>query len=795
VPSRLHALPRRRLLSAAIALAAGTSLLSPGAQATTAPTASTMAARPASTCPLGAFTCPRRPVSYALCRPNALLAFYVPGLPEDTVGRATAATDMDADRAASPERGRYRLDGHVHLQRYDQLLRAEHLDYDASTTAYHARGDVRYQDSGMLLSATHMDGTTTPERGAAANVHYQLLKSHGNGTAKQARLLDAQRSAMQQATYSTCDPQDRTWEFRADSIHIDRSTGVGVARDATMRLKGVPFMYLPYLSFPVDNRRRSGFLYPMFGGSSNAGYMFSIPYYLNLAPNYDATLTPRIYSDRGLMLQGQFRYLTAGSRGLLEAQYLPNDTHAHTDSGGRERADLADGANRYYVRFKDSTKLASQWSFHTDIRHVSDRYFFRDFSSDLMSSVASVLASNAYVSGRGNWWSAAVGVDRYESIDPRLTTAGLQYRRWPRAVFNADLPVAGNLEFNLASSAVAFRKDNAVQGNRIDLYPSLTLPMAGAAWFVRPTLAYRFTGYRLQADHQHYGYADGSPSTALPIASVDSGLIFERDAHLFGNHYTQTLEPRLYYLYVPYRNQNDQPIFDTRLMTFDYWQLFSPNRFSGADRQMNANNLTAAVTSRLLDDGGVERASVSVGQIRYFTPQRVQLYPNLPTTDYAGSDYVAEASLSLSDNWRVQTAYQWDPNQRRTAVGTLGLQRRLGVDGVLNFSYRYRDRFLEQFDVSAVYPVSPRWRLLGRWNVSLRDSAYWHRGRPKTLDAIAGVEYDSCCVKVRLVGHHYVRNVQGDTNNAIMLEIEFKGLGSVAPQTESMLRRAILGYQ
>ena len=228
-------------------------------------------------------------------------------------------------------------------------------------------------------------------------------------------------------------------------------------------------------------------------------------------------------------------------------------------------------------------------------------------------------------------------------------------------------------------------------------------------------------------------------------------------------------------------------------MTFDYWQLFSTNRFSGGDRQMDANNLTAAVTSRLLDDGGVERASISFGQIRYFSPQRVQMHGL--QTDYSGSDYVSELGLNLSDLWRLQASYQWDPNQRRTAVATIGVQRRLGADGVFNFSYRFRDHFLEQFDISAVYPVSPRWRLVGRWNVSLRDQTHWQRGQPKTLEAIAGVEYDSCCVAVRLVGHHYVRNFQGDTNNAIMLEIQFKGLGSFAPQTEALLRRAILGYQ
>jgi LPS-assembly protein len=210
---------------------------------------------------------------------------------------------------------------------------------------------------------------------------------------------------------------------------------------------------------------------------------------------------------------------------------------------------------------------------------------------------------------------------------------------------------------------------------------------------------------------------------------------------------------------------------------------------------MDANNLTAALTTRLLDDAGVEKASFSFGQIRYFTDQRVQRSPNAAPTDYRGSAYVSQFALQLSDDWRLNSSYQWDPNSHHTSVGTLGVQRRLGIDGVLNFSYRYRDRFMEQFDVSTVYPLSDRWRLLGRWNVSLRDRQDWRRGAPKTLEALAGVEYEGCCLAIRLVGRHYVRDYQGNTTNAVMLEIQFKGLGSFNPQTEDFLHHAILGYQ
>jgi LPS-assembly protein len=803
LPSRLPAPPRRRLLTLALALAvSGITLPAHAADGTAAPSEGKDTTwKP---CPLGSLVCPKRPVSYAMCRRNVLLDFYVPGLPDNPRGRASADTDVLAARVDSANRSVYVLNGHVRLQRYDQLLRADHLRYDDVTTAYDARGHVRYQDSSLLLSAQRIHGTTRPDHGQAGQAHYQLLQSRGNGTAGQVTLLDPQHSLLEQATYSTCDPQDRVWEFRASRIRLDKQTGVGVARNATLRYHDVPFLYLPWVSFPIDHRRKSGFLYPTFGNSSGSGFTYSQPYYLNLAPNYDATLTPHLYSQRGAMLGTQFRYLSGLGTGKLDVDYMPRDRRAGHDHTGQPRSGIEDGAKRYYIDFRDRTALGPSWRFDAVYRRASDVYYFRDFSSDLQRSAINVLSSSAYMHGHGQWWSAALGVDRYQSVNPQLSDTSLQYRRWPRGVLRLDVPLTRNLDFGLNSEAVAFRRVRSVEANRLDLEPYLAWSLGGTAWFLKPRVAYRYTSYDLLGNYNQYTtytYPTATPSRKLPIYSVDSGLYFERDVKWFGHKYTQTLEPRLYYLYVPYRDQYDQPVFDSRLLTFDFWQMFTTNRFSGADRQMNANNLTGAVTSRLLDEDGNERASFSIGQIRYFAPQRVQLSPKHPVTEYSGSAYVSQFSLTLSEQWRLNSSYQWNPNTRHNDAATLGLQRRLGTDGVFNFAYRYRNRFLEQLDVSAVYPVSPRWRLLGRWNVALRDTYNattnpgWTRGHPKTIEALAGVEYDSCCTAIRLVGRHYVRDNQGNTDNAVMLEIEFKGLGSSTPQTEAFLQRAILGYQ
>jgi LPS-assembly protein len=789
-------LPPRRLLAVAAALA----LIGGQADAASGqdvPTSSPGQA--AQACPLGSFHCAPRPYNYSMCRPNALLDFYDPSLGKDVSLRETSLTKVDARHVDSSNQTVYHLSGDVKLQRADQQLQADSVDYNNVSTDYDARGNVRYQEAGQLLAASHMQGNTEASRGIADDVRYQMLDARGNGVARQGHLLDAQHSRYTMATYSTCDVGHHLWEFRAKSITIDKDTGVGVARGATMRVGNVPFLYLPYFSFPTDDRRKSGFLYPTIGNTSRSGFEVSTPYYLNLAPNYDATLDPRIYSDRGAMLAGEFRYLVPGSNGQVNVEYVPND---HGESDG-----LADtkGDSRYLVNLSDRTQLWEGWQLVGSYNHASDSSYLYDYGNALSHAAVYTLGSNAAIVGGGKWWNASFGGTIYQNVNPFVTDRVLPYDQLPYARFSMDVPLSRWLEFGMDSSAVAFRKTGFVEGKREDLYPYLAADFGSSAWFVRPKLAYRYTAYQLDSGYDRYGYSgllgsgrvspftQQSPSRALPIVSVDSGLVFDRSISLFGNSYTQTLEPRLYYLYVPYRNQNDLPLFDTSLMSFDYWQLFSPNQFSGADRQMDANNATAALTTRLLDDEGVERVSASFGQIHYFSPQRVI------GTDWVRSAYVAQLDVQLSDRWRLASSYQWSPNTRLTDMAALELQRRLGTDGIFNFSYRYRRGLLEQYSASAVYPLSERWRLVGSWTYSVKDR--------ETVEALAGVEYDSCCVSLRLVDRNYVNQSYygfgpvpvgsniGQRDNAIMFEVVFKGLGSSGGQIDPLLHRDILGYQ
>ena len=803
----LRSLPPRRLL----AIAASAALLS-----SPSVYAGSQNKKPKATldgsevvCPLGTFLCSPRPDNFALCRPNGLLEFYDPFLSKDSSLRDSAKTNIWADHVETPDQTIYHLTGHVKAIRADQELHADVADYNSDTTDYDARGNVHYQEAEHLLSADHVVGNTNNSTSlATGNVRFQMLDSHGNGTAVRGEQLDVNRNRYTVATYSTCDIGRHIWEIRAKKIDTDENTARGVAHSATMSMFGVPFFYTPYMSFPLNNDRQSGFLYPYFEHTGQAGYQFRIPYYFNLAPNYDATITPRYYTLRGAMLSGEVRYMFPKTSGTFDFEFLPNDLY--NDQKLTSTSIDTQGQQRYLFKLVNNTGLWPGWSLNTNISRASDQNYLHDFGDDLFSVSATTLYSSVYLNGSGNWWNAQVGGDEWQNVDPSQLNSVEPYRRLPRATFNMDIPFWRWYDIGLNSEAVAFHKANMVEGSRLDLTPYVDADFQGPWWFIRPKLAYRYTDYSLDAGYKSYSatgpisagtatpFNESDPSRSLPIVSLDQGLIFERSTSMFGSDYTQTLEPRLYYLYVPYRNQNNLPLFDTNVMAFDDWMLFAPNQFSGADRQMNANNLTAAVTTRFLDDGGVERVSATFGQIRYFTPQLVQL-PGTTATDWSGSDYVAELSSQLNDQWTMSTEYLWNPNTRKTELGTFTVQRRLGFDGILNFSYRFRQNLLEQYDVSAVYPLSARWRLIGDWTYSVLDK--------RTVEAVAGVQYEGCCVKMSVVARRYVDGYDGVITNlppgqigpssdtAIMFELEFKGMGSFSGQTDSILRRDILGYQ
>jgi len=710
------------------------------------------------------------PARWLMCAGTPLFDWLAPG-PAQPGDRERAGTDLDAARIDVSGKDVYRLEGDVALQRADQRLLAERIDYTHSTSAFSAGGGIRYQDRDIALSAASAQGVLNEDRTRLDDVRYQLIGLRGHGQAAQAELLGP-LSELDQVDYTTCDPADIDWQFRARELQLDHDAGIGRVRDATLRIGDVPVLWLPYARFPIDDRRQSGFLYPTVGSDGEGGLDLRIPYYLNLAPNYDATLETRIIGHRGVMLGGEFRFLGARQEGIVEGDWLADD-----DETGRDRGRF---------RLRHGARLNPTWSLATDLHHVSDDRYFEDFGDSLTTTSTSLIESRTGLIGRGRWWNASVGAQAWDITDPTIPDSAEPFRRLPRALFDWRQPLLDSLEVGFRGEAVAFDHSERADGQRLDLRPFIATPLERAWGYVRPEFAWRHTSYRLDGDFRDAGFTDRDPSRSTPIASLDAALLFERPASLFGTAMLQTLQPRLFYLNVPYEDQSDLPIFDTQELSFGFDQLFRPNRFSGADRQADADQLTIALTSRWFEAAnGRERLAASLGQIRYFDPQRVQL-PGLPATDFDGSAYVGELDFSINEHWRLGLVQHWDPEIDHSTLAGVRAQWRGSSGALANLSYRYRRAVLEQIDSSFAVPLGGAWRLIGRWNYSLLDES--------TLEALGGVEWEGCCIAARVVGRHFVRNREGDTNNAIYFELELKGLASFGRRTGEFLQRAILGY-
>ena len=718
------------------------------------------------------------PAQWVLCRPNNLLEFYRPIDASDDE-REDATTTLYARSLDIHDQQSYELRGDVEVLRADQRVAAALLRYNPAQDSWSADGKVQYQDSGILMEAASARGKLEHEQVELESLRYQLLSLRGNGEAERAR-TEGSISSLEGVTYTTCDPEDRKWVIRAARLDINQEEGFATARHATLRLGKVPVLYLPIATFPINDRRKSGFLFPSLGASRTRGTDISVPYYLNLAPNYDATLNARLMSKRGVMLGAQFRYLGVNHRGEVFGTWLPNDRQADKDRGT--------------LTWEHRGRLGTNWQFLSDIHHISDNRYFEDFGDSLSMAASSLLESKVRLLGRGRYWNASIALQAWTIADPYLPSRIEPYRRLPRAQFAMEYPLAGDLSAGLRSEGVVFDHADRPGAARADLYPYLTYRHERAAGFLRSELGLRHTSYQLESGFQPTT-PDTSPSRSTPILVVDAGLVFERNVRWRDSPMLQTLEPRLYYLNVPYREQDGLPILDTDELGFSWGQLFRPNRFSGADRQTDANQATLGVTSRFFEErSGRERLAASLGQIRYFKPQRVQM-PGIAAQDRSGSAYVANLDWSINDRWSVTASEQWDPNRELSQLSTLGVQSRWGDAGIFNFAYRFRRDartgslaapMLEQIDTSVLIPLNERWRLVGRWNYSLHDRS--------SLEAFAGVEWESCCMAMRVLARRYIRNFEGEINTSLYVELELKGLSTLGRKSGEFLERAILGY-
>lgn len=686
---------------------------------------------------------------------------------------ADQAIEIESDSLEATKDGLLQLQGNVLIRQGPREVTTTDATYDSRTGDFSVDSPVQYADPNMTVrgesARVNADGGAQFE-----GAEFELPARNARGSASRVR-ADAQgRMQLDDVRYTTCPLGREDWVIKASDIDLNQEKSLGTARNAQLNFKGVPILYAPFFSFPIGSERKTGFLMPTPANSGRSGTSVSVPWYWNIAPNYDATFTPTWYAKRGGRLDTQFRFLTDSSKGVLETEFLPDDREF--------------GGERSLLRFVDQSNFTQNLRLDIEASNVSDSAWFEDFGLGPEGTSITFLDRFANLTYLGENWRATLRAQNLQVIDdtidptlrpytilPQLAVSGA----WPEQpfglTFGFDMEV-GNFEHNFARAPY-----DIATGWRLDVAPEIRMPLRANGIYFEPAASFRYTGYKL-SDGQ---FDDDSPSRSAPIFSVDGGMVFER---LWGskNQRLQTLEPRFMYLYVPYRDQSDLPNFDTTIADLNLVQLFRTNRFVGADRLGDANQLSFGVTSRLLDaETGEEFLTATIGQAYYFDEPRV-LLPGETPDDTESSDIIAELGLRAYGDWNIGMGVQWDPSDTRSEKGNVYLQYKPDYDQVANLGYRFRRGSIEQVDGSIAWPVAKNWSAYAGLVYSLEDD--------QEIDQLAGLEYRSCCWRLRLVARRYVSDRTGDADTSVQLQLELNGLSSVGDDAEAFLERSIRGY-
>lgn len=691
------------------------------------------------------------------------------------------------------------LTGNAEVRRNDVILKGSRIHYDRIHEVLDAEGEVRLLRDGSVVTGPRLRLELGQDTGEFSEPEFYVSTTGGSGSASRAEFLSRSRTRLYDAVYSGCPCPEPDWYIKARQVDLDFDANEGLAYGGVVYFKDVPILGSPILSFPLTDARKSGFLPPTFGVTSRSGVQLTTPYYFNLAPNYDATLYPSLLVRRGLQLGGEFRYLRPTYRGEVYAAWLRDrDTHSQ----------------RWYYNLQHRQDLSRGFGLGWDVQRASDDDYFRDLSTVALDRATTVtLPQSATLSWANEYFSAQLNPVRYQTLQDADAPITPLYDMLPRFSFSGnrydwngfDLLMHGEATRFERSPWLAGRLDLPKEsGTRLAVYPSIAYPLIRSGGFIIPKIGVHASRYDTNFNQSLYYDASSrygglreydirSASRVLPIASLDAGLIFERDTRLFNRNMRQTLEPRLYYLYVPYKDQSHFPVYDTALAGFGFSQIFSENSFSGGwDRIANANQVTAAITSRWVDAGsGVERARVSAAQRLYFADQKVALPGETARQGRNRSDFLFEVAGALTETLSGQATVQYNPHQRRFEQAGISARWDPARLATIYTAYRYRrpsfqQEGQEQASVAFQWPFSQRWYGVARLDYSLEDSRF--------SQVLTGVEYNGgCCWTARVVGQRYA--VSSETSNtALFFQLELNGLGSLGTNPLETLRRNIPGY-
>lgn len=702
---------------------------------------------------------------YCRARPQKIIRQKAPAGETQTLVNADDAV-MRSDTGIAD------LKGDVVLISGDQTIRSDSLQYNTNTSDVHAEGNLDYKRPDLAIQGTSATMNLDTEIGNIKQATYSLQANNARGTTEQINLVGDGVSVYQNATYTTCAPGNDDWVFSAEEVELDQNTGVGTAKNMKLYFMDTPIVYLPWATFPLDDRRKSGFLVPSVGSSDETGFDLSIPYYFNLAPNYDATFVPRIMTERGLSLGGELRYLDEQHTTQFVGEILPDDDK-FTDNDPRGAASL-----------KHNTRFSNRLYGSLDLNYVSDDTYFEDLGSSLTETSTRYLERTGTLRYNGDFYSITGVVQEYQVI-----SGSELYKKLPQITLNGSRDIKGtDFTIDLHTQYTNWDHDSAVKGDRFDIMPSIAYDWRRSWGFLKPKLSARYTSYDL--DNQIPGQESSIDRTTSTF-SLDGGLIFERDTSWFGTQSTQTLEPRIFYLYTPEEDQNDIPLFDSGLYTFSNASLFRENRFTGADRVGDANQITLALTSRLLSNQtSKEFLTATLGQIFFFEDRSVQLTSATPASTADSSSYIATLRSNPSDNWLIDGGLMWDSDFEDAEKASLRIIYEDDDRHLFSIRYTLDDTLAEPLEytkISAYWPVAFNTRLVGHSYYSLEEN--------RAIETVAGIEYgSSCCWRLRALARDYQINAAQDSNLSFLLQLELSGFAQLGMDIDSFLEETIEGF-
>lgn len=694
----------------------------------------------------------------------------VPTEPTSQINRPddlpTDVVYIEANQALLKDKGTSEMKGNVHVSQNNKKMRADKATYERTSAQVTGTGNIYFVDEGMSAHGSKLDYNLNKGSGTLDDASYRLTDSSlgGRGTSKKVTRENENFTRMEQASYTTCPPGRDDWSLNSPNIRLYHDQDRGTATNVTLKVRKTPILYLPYISFPLSDKRKSGFLIPSLGSTEKSGVELSTPYYFSLAPNYDMTLTPTLLSKRGVQLGTEFRYLTENNNGVINYTILPNDK-------------ANDKKNRYYFDVKDRTQLGSRSSLSLQAEGVSDSKYFVDLGNSLQAtSTVNLERRLDYTTSGDNWTFSALAQD-YQVLDGGTKP----HSRLPQLLLNYRPPTNNKgININTETELTRFSgSETSTNGSRLDLNAKASKRFSTEAAYVEPSISLRHTEYSLDSG------SNAHISRTLPTATLDSGVFFERNIQQ--GKLLQTLEPRLYYTYTPYKDQSNIPVFDSSATTFSYGQLFSENRFTGKDRIEDANRISASVTSRIQNpQNGKELFRASLGQIYYLSDRKVTL-PGNPTQTGKHSELVLETGGQITDKVNVNTTTFWDSKTKKVNANQFDIRYKDDKKRILNVGYTKYTNDFETGRLSFVAPAKQNWKIVGGVEHDLMNK--------RNLENVIGAEYETCCWKTRLVNRDYLLPDNKTRDNAIFIEFELKGLGNFGSGGRDLLKERIHSYE